>query len=220
MTKTTEVAQSATTWYVPKTIEFQIIDYAGNQIVGATINATFNSSSTLAGGNGDLVTWYGMNPTAANNAANGTLTMTGYSDSQGGIVFTMLSTLNYDILITHGGTTNYFNVHPQDSYYQLRFLAAVGPDTSLAHCVYANGNTHTGLDAPDPYNMTMMWSYQDTCGLTSAVDYIVQEPDNNSFIVYNYHLTPITTGVYVNNLTVSNTRGKSYIWYENATRSV
>ena len=212
--------RTSTTWYVPKTVEFQVIDYAGNQITGATINATFNTSSTLAGGNGDLVTWYGMNPTAANNAVNGTLMMTGASDNQGSVVFTMLSTLQYDILVTYGGTTNFFAVHPQDSIYQLRFIAAVGPDTSLSTCVYANGNTHTGLSAPDPYNMTLMWSYQDTCGLTSSIDYVVKDPDNSSFIVYNYHLTPVTSGIYVNNLTVSNTRGKSYVWYENATRSV
>jgi PKD repeat protein len=214
------VAQSSTTWYVPKTIEFRVVNYANNQMSGATLSAKFNTSSTLIGGAEDLKTWYGMNPTAANEAVNGTLIMSGITDTQGVVVLTMLSTLSYDVYVTSGGTTNYFNVHPQNSPYLLRFVAITGADTSLTHCVYDNGNTHTGLAAPDPYNMTMMWSYQDTCGLTTALDYIVKDVNNGSFVIYNYHLTPVTSGIYINNLTVSNTRGANYIWYENATRSV
>jgi hypothetical protein len=216
----TATGGTSTTWYVPKTVEFQVVDYVGNQISGATVSATFNSSSTLAGGNADLINWYGMNPTAANNAANGTLSMSGYTDNKGSVVFTMLATLSYDIRVTSGASTNFFVIHPQNSFYQLRFLLATGPDTSLATCVYANGNTHTGISSPDPYNMTLMWSYQDTCNLTTALDYYVKDVTNGSFVVYTYHLTPVTAGIYVNNLTVANVRGQTYTWYENATRSV
>jgi hypothetical protein len=220
LTKTNVIPQSSTTWYVPKTVSFKVINAYGNAITGANITAKFNSSSTLPSGVSDLIAFYGMNEQAANIAANGTLIMQGDSDSVGAVVFTMLSTLSYDVFVTYGGTTNYFNIHPQDAYYQLRFVALATPETDLFTCVYSNGNTFTGIAAPNSTHMTLMFSYQDTCGLTSALDYYVKDVDNGSFVVYTYHLAPVTAGVYVNNYTVLNTRGKNYIWYENSTRSV
>jgi hypothetical protein len=189
--------------------------------VGAQVSAVYNSS-TLPGGVTELINFYGMNAQAANQATNGTLIMSGTTDSNGDIVFTMLSTLKYDITVTDGVSTNSFSVHPQDSYYQLRFLAAESADTSLYTCLYANGNTRVTAVKPDLGNVTLMWSYQDTCGLTTALDYYLYKINatGGRELIYNYHLTPVTSGIYVNNYTVPNVRGEQYAWYENFTRSV
>jgi len=217
----TPAPQSSTTWYVPRTITMHVVNSASNQIVGAQVSAVYNSS-TLPGGAAELINFYGMNQQAANNAVNGTLIMSGTTDSNGDVVFTMLSTLKYDLTVTYEGTTNTFSIHPQDSYYQLRFLKSTAADTDISTCLYANGNTHISASQPDPYNFTMSWSYQDTCGLTTALDYYVFKDIQNapSQMIYYYHLTPVTSGIYVNNYTVPNVRGDEYRWYENFTRSV
>jgi PKD repeat protein len=208
-----------TVWYVPKTVEFHVVDNYGNYLIGANVTGHFNSSTTLPGGLSDLISFYGMNQDAANNAANGTLIMTGYTDSMGNIVFTMLSTLNYDIYITYGGVTNYYTIHPQSTNYELRFMGYLAPDTSLQTCVYANGHTYTSAASDYLGNFTMGFSYQDTCGLTTTIDYYVMLKNTNT-LVYHYTKTPVTTGIYVLNYTVTNTRGNNYAWFENVTRSV
>jgi hypothetical protein len=160
-----------------------------------------------------------MNPQAANDAANGTLIMTGTSDSMGNNVFTMLSTLSYDVYVEYGGVTNYFLIHPQATNYELRFLGAVVPDYSLQTCVYANGHTYTSASSDYLGNFTMGFSYQDTCAKTTAIDYYVIL-QNTGAEVYHYTQTPVTSGIYTLNYTVANVRGNNYMWFENYTRSV
>jgi len=211
--------QQTTTFYIPKTTSFHVIDVYGNQIGGATLSATYNGSTLPDTTTSWLVSNYGMNAITSGEATNGALSMSGITSDTGDLTFVMIAPLEYDMYITYGGVTNHFFITTGSSNYQLKFVAPTVADTSLSKCVYANGNTHTGISSPDPYNMTLMWSYQDTCGLTTSIDYIVNDVDLGT-TVYNYHLTPVTSGIYVNNYTVSNVRGKNYIWYENATRSV
>jgi PKD repeat protein len=211
--------QQTTTFYIPKTASFHVIDVYGNQIGGATLSATYNESTLPDTTTSWLVSNYGMNTITSGEATNGALSMSGITSDTGDLTFVMIAPLEYDMYITYGGVTNHFFITTGSSNYQLKFVAPTAADTSLSKCVYANGNTHTGISSPDPYNMTFMWSYQDTCGLTTSIDYIVNDVDLGT-TVYNYHLTPVTSGIYVNDYTVSNVRGKNYIWYENATRSV
>jgi PKD repeat protein len=211
--------QQSTTFYSPKTTAFHIVDQYGNQIKGATVTANFNQSTLPPTAVSWLTSNYGMNINAANEALNGALQMTGLSSDTGDITFVMIAALEYDITITYGGTSNHFMISPQNNFYQLKFLAAAVADNGIGNCVYANGNTHSGIARPDIGNITFMFSYQDTCGTTVAVDYYVADNDLNTMI-YHYQLTPVTTGIYVNNYTVPNVRGKSYRWWQNSTRSV
>ena len=219
LTPVTVTTNSNTVWYVPKTVEFHVVDNAGNYLTGANVTGHFNSSTTLPGGLSNLLTFYGMNQNAANDAANGTLIMNGYADSMGNIVFTMLSTLNYDVYVTYGGVTNYYTIHPQSTNYELRFMGAAVPDYSLQTCLYANGHTYTSASSDYLGNFTMGFSYQDTCSKTTAIDYYVVL-QNTGAQVYTYHQAPVTSGIYVLNYTVSNVRGNNYEWFENYTRSV
>jgi hypothetical protein len=65
----------------------------------------------------------------------------------------------------------------------------------------------------------MGWSYQDTCGQTTAIDYYITLL-NTGAPVYHVTQTPVTTGIYLLSYTVPNIRGNQYQWWQNATRNV
>jgi PKD repeat protein len=223
----TAAPQSSTVWFVPKTIQFTVVDGSGNIVPGAKISARFVSSEALPGGVQDLITYYGMNLAAANNAANGTLYMNSTTDSNGQSVLTMLQTLEYNITVSSGGITNVYSINPQNDAYQLRLIAPTVAGTNEYTCVLSNGNTWTGAYNninTDPYNLTLMFSYEDTCGLTNSLTYYVYDrgTDNayENVLSYTNTVSPVTSNIYKLNVTVANTRGENYVWYENYTRSV
>ena len=69
-----------------------------------------------------------------------------------------------------------------------------------------------------------MFSYEDTCGLTNSLTYYVYDrgTDNayQNVLAYTNTVSPVTSNIYKLNVTVANTRGENYVWYENYTRSV
>ena len=220
--------QSSTTWFVPHTVEFLIVNSQQSVVPGAQISAQVSSYASLPGGVQDLVNYYGMNYAAAAEQLNQSLYMNSTADSNGNAVLTMLSTVSYNITVSSGGMVDTYQINPQDSGpYQLKLVSAPTTDTSLDTCVLLNGNTWTGAYNNinvDPYNITLMYSYQDTCGLTQSVTYYVYDNGNDAVpahnLLYTTTLSPVTTGVYVLNYTVQNTRGENYQWYQNYTRSV
>jgi PKD repeat protein len=219
--------QSSTVWFVPKTIQFIVVDESGNIVPGAKINAQFISSESLPGGVQDLITYYGMNLQAANNAVNGTLFMNSTADSNGQSVLTMLQTLTYNVTVTSGSISNVYTINPQDSSYQLRLVTPVSSRTDEYTCVLSNGNTWTGAYNDintDAYNLTLMFSYQDTCGLTDKIEYYVYDKGTEvapiNVLAYTTTVSPVTNDIYKLNVTVANKRGENYVWYENYTRSV
>ena len=216
LTKST--TPSATTWYTPKTVAFSIVDVYGNKLSGATMNAQYNST-TLPNGLSDLINNYGMNTIAANNALNGTLIMTGSTDSMGVVVFTMMSTIKYDITVTYGGNTNTYSFYPQESSYQLKFIVAVATD-NIWNDLYANGNTKVWATEPDPANVTFRWSFQDMTSLTTRIDFYLKDADLNSTVYQTNVTSPVAGSIYQLNYTVPNTRGKNYIAWGNYTRNV
>ncbi len=211
-------ASTSTTWYTPKTVQFSIVDVYGNQLTGAVVNANYNET-TLPKGLSDLIDNYGMNSDSANDALNGTLIMHGSTDSQGNIVFTMLSTIKYDVNVTYGGNTNYYSVYPQDSQYQLKFIVPVTTD-NIWDDLYASGNTKVWATEPDIGNVTFHWSFQDVTDLTTRIDFYLKDVDLNTTVYMTNVTSPVKGGIYQLNYTVPNERGKNYIAWENYTRSV
>ena len=60
-TTTTPAPQSSTVWFVPKTVQFIVVDGSGNIVPGASISGQFVSSSALPEEVQDLINYYGMN---------------------------------------------------------------------------------------------------------------------------------------------------------------
>ncbi len=218
ITLATAATSTSTTWYTPKTIQFSIVDVYGNDLTGAVVNANYNST-TLPKGVSDLINNYGMNSQSANDALNGTLIMTGDTDSNGNIVFTMLSSVKYDVNVTYGGNTNYYTIYPQDSQYQLKFIVPSTADNIYAD-LYANGNTKVWVTEPDIANVTFWWSFQDMTSLTKRIDFYLKDVDLNITTYTTSVTSPTAGGIYQLNYTVPNTRGKNYVAYVNYTRDV
>lgn len=215
----TQVAIStSTTWYTPKTIQISFTDVYGNQLRGASVNAHYNET-TLPNGVSDLISNYGMNANVANEALNGTLLMSGSTDYQGSIVFTMLSTIKYDIAVTYGGNTNYYSIYPQDSQYQFKFIAAVAAD-NIWDDLYANGNTKVWATEPDVGNVTFWWSFQDMTDLTTSIDFYLKDVDLDTMVYTTNIASPVAGSIYQLNYTVENERGKNYMAWVNYTRDV
>ena len=137
----------------------------------------------------------------------------------GNIVFTMLSTLDYDVYVTYGGVTNYFTIHPQSTNYELRFLGAVIPDYSLQTCLYANGHTYTSASSDYLGNFTMGFSLSGYLFENYVAGLLCGVAKYKHVGLY-LHQTPVTSGIYTLNYTVPNVRGNNYEWFENYTRSV
>ena len=211
-------ASTSTTWYTPRTVAFSIVDVYGNKLSGATMNAHYNST-TLPNGISDLINNYGMNDNAANDALNGTLIMSGVSDSMGVVVFTMMSTIKYDITVSYGGNTNTYSFYPQQANYQLKFIVAASADNIWSD-LYANGNTKVWATEPDIGNVTFWWSFQDMTALTTRIDFYLKDMDLNTTVYTTNVVSPIAGGIYQLNYTVPNVRGKNYMAWENYTRGV
>jgi len=217
LTASTPTVATTATWYSPKTIAFSIVDVYGNRISGATMNAQYNST-TLPTGVSDLINNYGMNAIAANTALNGTLIMNGITDSMGAVVFTMMSTIKYDITVSYGGNTNTYSFYPQETTYQLKFIVPVVTD-NIWNDLYANGNTKVWATEPDIGNVTFWWSFQDMTNLTTEIDYFLNDVDLNTTVYTVSVPSPIAGSIYQLNYTVPNVRGKNYIAYVNYTRN-
>ena len=209
---------STTTWYTPKTVAFTLVDVYGNKLTGATMNAHYNST-TLPSGVSDLLNNYGMNANAANDALNGTLIMSGSTDSMGVVVFTMMSTIKYDITVSYGGNTNTYSFYPQEPQYQLKFIVPVATD-NIWNDLYENGNTKVWATEPDTSNVTFHWSFQDMTSLTTKIDFYLKDVDLNTTVYTTNVSLPVAGNIYQLNYNVTNTRGKNYIAWENYTRNV
>jgi PKD repeat protein len=208
----------STTWYTPKTVSAQMVDVYGNALSGASVTAHYNQT-TLPNGVSDLISNYGMNANVANEALNGTLIMSGNTDSSGSIVFTMLGTINYDITVTYGGNTNYYHIYPQEANYQFKFIVPSTAD-NIWNDLYANGNTKVWATEPDIGNVTFWWSFQDITALTTRIDFYLKDSDLNTTVYMTNITSPVAGSIYQLNYTVLNERGKNYIAWENYTRSV
>ena len=80
------------------TVTFSFADYMGNSLVGADVSAT-PISTTSSTGNLGMSTQHGT------------------TDTSGRVVFTMSSTIKYDLVITYQGKKTYDTIYPSSSYY-------------------------------------------------------------------------------------------------------
>jgi hypothetical protein len=196
-----------------------VLDQYGAPVQGAVVNATYNRTS-LPGGINDLINFYGMSPTAAAEVMNTQLISQAVTDSNGAAIFTQAAGVDYNLLITSGNNTYYYNVMPSSTnyYFELRFPQVTSD--SIYNDLYANGNTWTGAIQPNASFITLEWSYQDLTSYTTNVSFVLQDLDNRTLIYNTYQQNPLAGGIYTLNYTIPNIRGQHYQWYENFTRSI
>lgn len=185
----------------------------GTAVCATAISSTFPSGSDISW----LTDMYGINPDMANEMLNGTLIMSGTTQSDGSTVFTMHSSIGYDIDVTNpaNGVVQSVNVTPIDNYYVIHLVGSAVNNTYMQ----MGYNTTLNVTEPNTSYVTMHVFYQDMSGMTSLAEMYVVDRSNNTVI--NYQSTvPVGSNWVWMNYTVPNVRGQRYSWYYNGVRTI
>jgi len=209
---------SKSTWYTPHQVQFIAVDSNYKKLPDVTIEATA-IANTFPAGTDWLVSMYGMDADAANQIMNGTLVMSGDTGTDGAIVFTMLSSIQYNVTLTEPttGVTTFTKIYPKDPSYTVRMVGVA----SAANNTYTDMGYNQSLWVyePNASYVTMNMSYQDMSGRTSLVEYYAYNKSNSTYINYQSVANPGTSAVKLN-FTVKNDKFVQYAWWYNAVRTV
>lgn len=206
------------TWYSPKQIALTVMSFTtSDRVVSApiTLQAVGSSLQDI----GQLQTIYGVNPTAANQMANGTLIMSSSSGSDGTAMFTVLASIRYIANVTDPNTGITYSVPINPGLDPYNVWIGSNPMNNLTSEQIAMNGTRLFVTQADPGNVTLNLNYQDISGATTDVHFTVVAASNMTTIV-DQDLGNPGTGVVVANWTHRNIRGNGYYWYYNATRTV
>jgi PKD repeat protein len=208
---------SQTTWYSPHQVRITLIDnFNGDKLPGATINITALTNTFPTGSQSDyLISVYGINTQSANDMMNGTLIMSGVSDSDGSSVFTMLSSIGYNIHIVNdtAGIDHNIKIYPLENDYNI-WITTLATTTPLYNSI---ANTSLTYTAPNSTYGTFGLTYQDLSGSTSQVIFNVTCVDNRT-VMYSNTLNGFGTSIVYDSYTIKVKRGEQYTWSYNATR--
>ena len=212
------ISGTQTNWYSPHQVSIKIVDFWGKQITGANIMASVNASSFPTGTDW-LKSIYGINSTAANEMMNGTLLMSGRTGSDGTITFTMHSSLEYNLSISHPDlVTSVKYLYPSATSYTIYVngvTSTIGNSTQTQLV-----NTSLFVTEPDINHVTFNFTYQDTSGFTQDVVWNVTCWDNRTVMYakrWTGNVMPLV--VLADNYTVPNVRGEEWRFMYNSTRS-
>ena len=205
--------------YSPRSVAFTILDINSVPVVGATVNASIDSS-TFPNGYQDLIDFFGMTESAAISALNTVSVMEGITDSTGGIVFTMLSSAKYTINITSNATVYSQTIYPSDLTYTIRITSSGydAPFTGVNATDYAS-TTRLTFSEPNMSFITMGLDYRDMSGATDYLQFFI-ETTANSTVIYSYEQAVTGTERIVINRTYPNVRAQQFRWYYDAHREV
>lgn len=209
---------SKSTWYTPHQVQFIAVDSNYKKLPDVTIEATA-IANTFPAGTDWLVSMYGMDADAANQIMNGTLVMSGDTGTDGAMVFTMLSSIQYNVTLTEPttGVTTFTKIYPKDPSYTVRMVGVA----SAANNTYTDMgyNTTLWVSEPNASYITLNLNYSDISGRTSLVEYFVVNKSNGTTINYQTATNPGTSTVKLN-YTVPNIKFIQWSWYYNAIRTV
>lgn len=210
--------QGTQSWYSPHQVKFTIVDSKYNSVPDAPINASA-IAATFPDGTEWLENLYGLDPSDADDMLNGTLLMEGMTGSDGGIVFTMLSSIAYTVKVQHPVTMEYqsVNISPIDRDYTIRLTGTAINNTYLD----MGYNTTLNVTEPNSSYVTMHLFYEDMSARTFLVYFYVMFAGNQTLVYADAQNTTsmgvpgISTWM---NYTVQNVRGEQYKWGYQAMR--
>jgi len=204
--------------YTPKQVEVVIVSYDPAGVVVKNASVTLEAVANTLQADSQLETLYGINPIAANQLMNGTLVMHGLSDSSGGIVFTILQSINYKatVIDPRDGKTYIAMLYPGMDPYTIWIGTSPLAVNTTAN-TYLN-TTKLFVTQPNVANITMNMQYQNKLGTTTSVVFTVKY-QNNLTTAYQTTIAGFGTSMVYANYTVPNVRGQGYFYLYNATRT-
>jgi PKD repeat protein len=210
-----------TTWYSPHQVRITVLDsYYGKKMYGTTIEVSPLTNTFPSGAQSDWITsMFGVNAAAANDMMNGTLMMSGVTDGDGSVVFTMLSSIGYTMHITNTttGIDHTVKIFPIENDYNI--WADTTENSAIANPNFYNYNTTLTYEAPNLSYSKFGVVYQDTTGKTTSVTFNVTCITNNTRM-YSETLSGFGTSPVFANYTIKIKNGEQYTWKYNATRVV
>jgi hypothetical protein len=198
------------TWYSPIQVRFTVLDSLGNNVVGATVNATY-VQATLP----EAILWlqsvYGVSATIAAQMVSNNVVMSGTTGSDGAVVFTMHSSLQYNVSAWNSSSFIQTRIYPKEQDYNIWLPATTYNNT------YAQIGYNLTFWEPNNTYYTMGATYQDNSSRTMRVTFYVNAT-NGTVINYTTMTNPGTNLLNVTK-TIPNTRGDAYYWGLNVVRS-
>ena len=214
----TNQTPTQSTWYTPWQVRIQIQDYYSNPVPDCGITASYIASSLPNTSTSWLTSAYGITAEVANQMTNSSVAMSGQTDDNGGVSFTMFKSLEYQLLISNAtaGISATKKLYPSDQEYRIR--VALPGQAPLTNNLAARANTSLPvyqLNA-SAYNLSVI--YQDTSGQTTNVRFQVKARNGTVFL--DQDLGNPGTGIVSSNYTILNQGiGQEVIWMYNATRT-
>jgi PKD repeat protein len=227
-------ASATTSWYSPHQVRLRILDReTGNYVENATISVTAMANTFPVGASTDyLISIFGVNPASANDMMNGTLIMSGLSQTDGSSTFVMLSSIGYNVNVHRDAVIDPVSltvlvpeidqsvqIYPLENDYNIWITSGESQFNTTANSLR---NTRLTYEAPNlSYGMFGL-QYQDLSGITLWVYFSVTNIDNGT-IMYEVYLDPEVDGdgptsmVYAN-YTIPVENGADYVWKYQAAR--
>lgn len=167
-----------TTFYSPHQVVFQIVDANLNPIVGTPVIANAVESTLpggLAGAISTMTTTFGIPTTLATQMLDSVTKYNGTTDTQGNIVVTMLSSIQYQVDFTDtSGIVQTAYVYPKDAYYQLKSANAtvqgIAAQSRSQTSINMNSTYKTTFWEPNTTHSCMGINVYDSTGQTSNVN--------------------------------------------------
>lgn len=191
--------------YEEHDVRFIVTNEFGMPISGATVTATAINSTTPWDW---LNSWFGIS--TAVNIQNTTLS--GFTGSEGSVVFPMVRSVNYQIDISKpsAGISHSVNVMPQESTYTVRVNTGLLPNVGGGYPRFSLDATENGTYV----DLTM--TYNDASNQTSAITFTVKDDEGN--VVYQTNPT-LSGGAASATFSVENVRGTSRTFGFNASHT-
>lgn len=191
--------------YEEHDVRFIVTNEFGMPISGATVTAIAINSTTPWDW---LNSWFGIS--TAVNIQNTTLS--GFTGSEGSVVFPMVKSVNYQIDISKpsAGISHSVNVMPQESTYTVRVNTGLLPNVGGGYPRFSLDATENGSYV----DLTM--TYNDASNQTSAITFTVKDDDGN--VVYQTNPT-LSGGAASATFSVENVRGTSRTFGFNASHT-
>ncbi|MDD5395517.1 MAG: hypothetical protein PHE17_21040 [Thiothrix sp.] len=216
LTPTTTTTHQQSTWYTPWQVRIRVVDYYGKPLPLTNVTANYVASTLPSTDPTWLVGAYGVSTEVAADMLNSSMAMTGGTDDNGGLAFTMFKSLQYRLTISNitSGVSSTKTLYPSDQEYVIYVRTTgqgIGNNTLTVRNAtlpwYSVNSTHINL------NMT----YVDTSLCTSNLIFRVWFRDNGTE-VHNTTWSGIGAGYVYDNHTVPKAPiGTEYLWGYNAT---
>lgn len=215
---TTPTGGSQSVWYTPWQVRIRIVDYYGAPLPNTNVTGNYIASTLPSTDPTWLVGAFGVSEAVAADMLNSSMAMTGTTDDNGGLAFTMFKSIQYRLTITNttSGVASTKTLYPSDQEYVIyvRTAGQVAVNNMLGGVVnsslpfYKLNTTH--------YNLSVI--YHDTSGYTTDVVFNVRDWTGGNNVVYTKDLGNPGTSIVTDNYTVAIPLGQEYIWEYNATK--